>query len=334
MDFEALMRSIEERRFEPVYFFDGEEPFFIDVAMERLESLVVGEAERDFNQCILYGSETDLPRVLEEARRFPMMSDRVLVMVREAQHLRDFKALSSYLAHPQPTTVLVFAHKGKKLDGRTEIARQLKKEAVYYTSEPLRDYQLPAWIKSHATKLGLRIDDESVQKLADHLGTDLGRVDGELRKLSLVMPKGQVVDADLVERYVGISKEFNAFELTRALSNRDGAKAERIVRYAAANPKDLPLAMVIPLLYSYFSKILLLHQSNPSNPAQRAKALGVAPFALKEYELASKHFSIDRCIRAIRQLRTYDGRLKGAEGGATDESQLFRELIWKLRLGA
>jgi len=334
MDFEALMRSFDERSFKPVYFFDGEEPFLIDVLMDRLENGVLRPEERDFNLCILYGSETDTSRVLEEARRYPMMSERVLVLVREAQHLRDLKALSAYVSRPQTSTVLALAYKGKKLDGRTDLSRQLKKEAVYFTSEPLKEYQLPGWIKGHSLKGGLRIDDESAQKLADHLGNDLSRIDGELRKLRLVLPEGSRIDADAIERYVGISKEFNAFELTKALTNRDGAKLERILRYARANPKDLPLAMIIPLLFGYFSKILLLHNTDPGQQAARAKTLGVAPFALREYELAAKHFSPDRCLRAIKQLRNFDGRLKGVESGATAEGELLREMVWKLRLGA
>ncbi len=334
MDFEALMRSFEERTFKPIYFFDGEEPFLIDVLMDRIEAVAIRPEERDFNLCILYGSEVDTPRVLEEARRYPMMSERVVVLVREAQNLRDLKALSAYISNPQPSTVLAFGYKGKKLDGRTDIARQLKKEAVYFTSEPVRDYQLPGWIKSHTLKLGLRIDDESAQKLADHLGTDLSRIDGELRKLRLVLPEGSRIDAEAVERYVGISKEFNAFELTKALSNRDGAKLERILRYARANPKDMPLAMVIPLLFGYFSKILLLHQTDSGQGAARAKALGIAPFALREYETAAKHFTEVRCLKAIKQLRHFDGRLKGVESGATPEGELLREMVWKLRMGA
>lgn len=318
--------------FAPVYFLDGDESFFIDHILEELEEHVLSEEEKSFNQSILYGRDVDMMTVISEARRYPMMAERVLVIVREAQHMRktEIEKLEAYLENPNPTTVLAFGYKGKKLDGRMKVTKQLKKSSVYFTSKTLYDNQLPGWIESHAHSLNIRLDGMAVRMLSEYLGSDLGRIHSELKKLKVVVPEGHIADSHLVAEQVGIHKDFNVFELTKSLSIGDRKKVVQIALYAAANPKELNPVMVVSMLYTYFEKIIRLHGVTPELRGNAASVIGVHPVALREYQQAAQRYPVRESVQAMKLLFSYDKKIKGVDSGTTSTSEWLKELLLKL----
>lgn len=332
MTHDQIISDIDAGRFSPVYFLEGDESFFIDDILDRLEEKVVSEAEKSFNQSILYGKETQMADILSEAKRFPMMSERVLVLVREAQHLRksDLELLETYLDGPNPTTVLAFGYKGKKLDGRMKLSKTLKKSAVYFQSKKLYDNQLPAWIGAHAQRNGLRLDPQGIHIIAEYLGSDLGRIYSELEKLKIAAKDGQAIDGQQVAEQIGVHRDFNVFELTKALSRGDQKRVMQIAFYAAANPKELNPIMVVSILFTYFEKIIRLHSVAPEKRNQAASEIGVAPFLLQEYQEAARRFPLKASVAAMKLLLEYDRRLKGVNSGTTSSSEWLKELLLRL----
>jgi DNA polymerase-3 subunit delta len=329
-NFNNILKDLKQGKYAPVYFLFGEEPFYIDVLTKHIEHHALPEDQRSFNQVVLYGGETDMLTVIGEAKRYPMMADRVVVIVKEAQQIRDWEPLENYLDQPQQTTVLVFAHKHKKPDKRKKVFKKLSNASVFFESAKVRDYQIVDWIASHTKTKGFQATEKAILLLAESLGTDLGRIDSELNKLRLVVPAGEKLDEQVIEDNIGISKDYNNFELIKALAHKDFDKALRIQHYFAANPKDNPLVLTIGLLFGYFSKLLLAAQTEDKSPGGLAKALKVNPYVIKDYTVGLQHYNLKASVRVIGYLREYDLKSKGVGNSSTPPSELLRELLFKI----
>ncbi len=329
MTFEGIMSDLKAAKYKPLYFLMGEEPFFIDLITDYLAEHVLTAEERSFNQLVLYGRDTDMKMVVSSARRYPMMASRQVIIVREAQQLKNMEGLESYLTAIMPSTVLVFAYKYKKIDKRTKLAKLLAEKSVLLESDKLREDKVPAWIMGYLKERDYRADQKTATLLVDFLGNDLGKIGNELDKLMLVVPSGsKEITADLIEKNIGISKDYNTFELTRALAAGDLVKSGRIVRYFATNPKNNPFILTIASLFYYFAKVLLYHGLTDKSKENVARELGINPFFAGEYVQAANQFPLAKTRMIISWLREYDLKAKG--GSMASEGDLLRELVFKI----
>ena len=330
---QSILDEMKKGIYHPLYFLQGEEPFYIDQISDYAENHALQEGERGFNQLILYGKDCNMGQVMNQARRFPMMAMRQLVVVREAQEITDFnkdeaqKLLLNYAANPVESTILLFAYKYKKLDGRKELGKVLDKKAVLFTSEKVRDYQLNDWIGNFLRSSGIQAEAGVSQLLADHIGNDLSRIAGELEKVGSTMQEGQTLTRNLVLEKVGISREFNGFELQNALASRNMAKAIRITDYFVANPKAAPMIPNLAMLFNYFSKLLHIHENPGQRDDELAKNLGINPYIFKEYRSAAGRYNKNQVLHALHQIRLADGLSKGLDRGEKDDKALYRELL-------
>jgi DNA polymerase III subunit delta len=333
---EEVLKELKARKFAPIYFLQGDEPYFIDLISDYIEKNVVPEVERGFNQVVLYGKEASLGTILSHARKFPMMADRQLVLVKEAQNIPDLgkeegqKLLFSYLSNPLPSTVLVLAHKHKKLDGRSSLKKELEKKSVFVEAEKIKDWKLTDWIDSYFKELGHHIDTHAAQLLADSIGNNLEVLTNEVGKMLLNFSESTRFSVDHISKYVGIHKEYNNFELTKAIGTRDVHKANVIIHYFIQNPKNHPVIPIFSLLYSYFSKVVLLHKAGPLPESQLASMLGIHPYALKEYVLAARNYKLGKVIDVFKYLKEADLRFKGVDAGSMSEGEILRELVYKI----
>ncbi len=330
MTYEAIQKELDQKKYRPIYFLMGEEPYFIDKIIARIENEVLDESEKGFNQNVLYGKDVTVQDIVSEAKRFPMMSERQVVIVKEAQHVRNIDDLKSYAEQPQTSTVLVIAYKYKKLDKRKALAKELAKNHVLMESKRLYDNQVAEWVTKMIRDSGYKVSPKAVALLTEFVGSDLGRMNQEVEKLMLVVPKGGEVSADVIERNIGISKDFNNFELQKALGQGDIVKANKIVHYFAQNPKDNPLVMTISLVFSYFTKVMLVHTNVGKTQNEMASALKVNPYFLKDYVTAAKRYPLKKCLRIIGYIREADARSKGLGGGDISQEDILRELLFKI----
>lgn len=330
MTFDQINAELSKKQYRPIYFLMGEEAYFIDEIVGRLENEVLDEAEKGFNQSVLYGKDVAVNDIVGEAKRFPMMSDKQVVIVKEAQHVRGIEDLKAYAENPQPSTVLVLAYKYKKLDKRKGLAKVLAKDHVLFESKKLYDNQVAEWVARMIREAGLKISPKAVALLTEFVGSDLGRMKSEVDKLMLVVKPGEDISAEVIEKNIGISKDYNNFELQKALGDGDVLKANKIVRYFAQNPKDNPLVVTISMIFSYFTKIMLVHTAKDKSPQGLASALRVNPYFVKDYSAAAKRYSIGKCVRIIGYIREADGQSKGLGGGGISHEDILRELLFKV----
>lgn len=332
MTFEEIIRDIQAKRFQPVYFLHGEEPFFIDRVEAEIDAHALPETEKGFNQSVLYGKEIDHLTLLDYLRRYPMMSERQVVILREAQEMKSLSELASYVENPMPTTIFVVCHKHKKFDMRTKLGKVLQnKTTVLLESKKLYDNQVPDWISGYCKSKKLAVEPQAAALLAEYLGSDLSKIANELDKLSLNLPAGTAVNTAHVQEYVGISKDYNVFELQKAFAMRDLPKLARIREHFASNIRRNPLIVTISSLYAYFSKVYMLHALKGSSDAEMVKTLELrSDWFLKEYKAAALNYSSVQTARIISLLREYDLRSKGVDNDNTDEEELMKELFWKI----
>jgi len=329
MTFEDIIKELKAGKYKPVYFLMGEEPYFIDVITDYLIANALVETDKAFNQLVLYGRDTDMGDIVTSARRYPMMASRQLIVVKEAQHLRNLDGLESYLTTPLASTMLVFAYKYKKVDKRTKLARMLAEKSVFFDSDKMREDKVPAWISTHLASAGYQIETKAATLLVDFLGNDLGKMVNELEKLVLVLPQGsKQITSGLIEKNIGISKDFNNFELNRALVSRDIVKANRIIQYFANNQRSNPFVLTISSLFFYFTKVLLYHGIHDKSKENLARELGINPYFVTEYQQAARSFPLPKARQIISWLRQYDLNAKGAS--AASEGELLKELIYKI----
>ena len=335
MGHRQIIREVKAGKFSPIYVLHGEEPFFIEEIVNAIKENAVDEASKDFNETVLYGRDVELSEVLASARRFPMMAKRQLVLVKEAQDLKCWRRkdelvlLEAYAENPVGSTVLVLAYMNKKIDGRIKAVKTLSKNGVLFLSDKVRDYKLTQWIQGYAKEEGLDVEPKAVQMLADYLGNDLRKVCNEFTKLKLVMKSAMVTSED-IEKHIGISKEYNVFELQKALGRKDVEKATRIVNYFEANPKNNPIAMVAPILLSYFNRIFVYHGLMDTGQSAAAKAMSCSPYAVKEYASASRLYPPVKLAKIFGYLREADRKSKGQGNSTTSDGMLLRETVFKI----
>ncbi len=331
MDHVQILNDLKNKVYHPVYFLTGEETYYIDLISDYIENNVLDEAEKDFNQTILYGKESDVATIISEAKRYPMMANHNVVIIKEAQHLsREIDKLEAYLEQPTPTTLLVFCYKYKKIDGRKAIGKKLKKKSVYFETKKLYDNQIPEWITSYLKNKNYTITPQAALLIAEFLGADLGKVVNELEKLTINVPEGNEITPDTVEKNIGISKDFNNFELNKALGSKDILKANKIIYHFSKNEKDHPLVVTIGLMYSFFTNILKFHYTKDRSRNNVASVLRVSPFFVGEYETAAKNYNIKKSVKIIEYLRDYDLKSKGVNNTSISNSELLKELVFKI----
>ncbi len=350
-EFNDILLDLKRKLYKPVYFLHGEEPYFIDEISDYIEKNVLDEADKGFNQTIVYGKDSDLSSIIGIAKGFPMMGERQVIIVKEAQTLKEFarksaedggseekeskkdaakSPLAAYLENPQPSSILVFCHKYKKIDSRTSLAKLIAKQAVLFESKKMYDDKLPNWITSYLKDRKYSITPQAAALLAQHLGNDLSKIVNELGKLFVSLPEGTEIIPDHIQQNIGISKDFNVFELQDALAKKDVLRANRIVQYFAANPKDNPLVLTTASLYGYFHKILLYHFTPDKSRNAIAAALGVNPFFVSGYETAARNYNTGKLKSIISYLRECDVRSKGVDNVSTEDGELLKELVFKI----
>jgi DNA polymerase-3 subunit delta len=331
-----ILTDLKARRYSPVYFLQGEETYYIDLISDFIEQNVLTDAEKGFNQIILYGKDVTMAAVLTNARRFPMMAERQVVIVKEAQDIQDLnkdigsKLLLDYLSKQVPSTVLVFCHKNKNLDKRRELGKKIEKLATTLTTKKSYDNQLPDFVNEYVSEKKVSMEDKAVLALCEFVGNDLHRLANEIDKLIISLAKGESISLEQVMNQVGVSKEYNIFELQRAILTKDPLLSNKIVNYFESNTRKNPIIPVVAFLYSFFSKLLAASQAQDKSDKGLVSELKVSPYAARDYTLALRQYSQQKIMDNISSLRDADLKLKGVNTGSSDEGQIFRELIWRL----
>lgn len=309
----------------------GEEAYYIDKVSDYIEDNVLDEAEKGFNQMVLYGRDVTIDDIVSNAKRYPMMAERQVVIVKEAQDLsRTIEKLAAYVANPQPSTVLVVNYKYKKLDKRKALYKAIKKVGVVFESKKMYENQVSDWIRRVLAGQNYNISPKASQMLVEFLGTDLGKIDNELNKLKIVLPEGTQITPDHIEENIGISKDYNNFELRKAVGQRNAVKAHQIAKYFGENPKDNPIVVTVALLFNFFSQLLYLHGMTDKNPRSVASALKVNPYFVNEYIDASRNYPMKKVSYVIGVLREFDVKSKGVGANAIPQSDLLKELLVKI----
>ena len=337
MNFDDILRDIKAGKFSPIYFLHGEEPYFIDRIEEAVDRHALSEGEKGFNQTVLYGKDVDHLTLLDYLRRYPMMSERQVVILREAQEMKSLGELAGYFEKPMPSTVFVVCHKHKKYDMRTKLGKVLASKALVFESKKLYDNQVPDWIAAFCRAKKRSIEMPAAELIAEYLGADLAKVANELDKLALNLPAETTITANHVQEYIGISKDYNVFELQRAFALRDLAKIARIQQYFAANIRKNPLIVTIASLHAYFTKVYMLHFLQTAGDAEMSKALDLrSDFFLKEYKLAARNYPLQQTEYILHVLREYDLRAKGVDTDTTNtgDEELMKEMFFKILHGA
>lgn len=331
MSYLEIRKALQQKQYHPVYFLHGAEPYFIDAVADYIEQNVLSEAERAFNLTILYGKDTDHLAVLDSARRYPVMAERQVVIIKEAQEMKSLPELAAYVEKPLATTLLVICHKYKSLNMNTKFGRLLKEKAQVLEAKPLYDNQIADWIQSYLKGQKRSISTAAAELLGEYLGTELSKIVNELEKLILNLPEGQEISAKDIEENIGISKDYNVFELQKALGTKNILQANRIVQYFAANPRKNPLPVVIGSLYNFFSKLYMLHfvKNLPEKEVLEALQLRSA-FFMRDYRAALPHFPPAKTEQVIALLREYDLKSKGVNYAGADDGELLKELVWRI----
>ncbi len=330
-DVKQLVTDIKNRKLKPIYFLMGEEPYYIDKISDFIETTVLTEEEKGFNQTVLYGRDVVIEDVVGAAKRYPMMSEYQVIVVKEAQDLsRTIEKLADYANNPQPTTVLVVNYKYKKIDKRKALYKAIKKMGVVYESKKLYENQVVDWIRRVLSSKKYTITPKAAQMLVEFLGTDLSKINNELEKLQIILPNGSQITPEIIEENIGISKDFNNFELRKAVGSKDFLKAHQIVHYFADNPKDNPMVVTVSLLFSFFSQLLHLHGLNDKSPRSVASALKINPYFVDEYITAAKNYPMRKVSEVVAILHEFDVKSKGVGSNASSEGQLLREMLVRI----
>lgn len=332
MSFELIKEDIRNRRFKPVYLLMGEEPYYIDELTEMFINSVMPEEERAFNQTILYGKDTDAGQLINLARSFPMMSEHQLIVLKEAQNLDKIEQLELYVKNPLPSTILVLNYKNGTLDKRKKLYAEISKNGQIFQSDKIPEYKIPAFINEYLREKGLKIDQKSAQMLTDYLGNDLSKITNEIDKLRIFMPQGQTqITAELIEQNIGISKDFNNFELLKALVDKNIYKVNQIADYFEKNPKNNPMIMTMSVLFNFFSNLMICYWAKDKSDKGLAAELGLrSPYQGRDYAQAIRNYNAFKCMEIISLLRTYDAKSKGVDNVSVPDGELLKELLFKI----
>jgi DNA polymerase-3 subunit delta len=332
LSFHEIKGNIQLKKFMPVYLFQGEEPYFIDRLTDGLIENVLDDSERDFNQTIVYGLDTDAATIINACRRYPMMSERQLVVVKEAQHLKNIDDLIHYVLHPLSSTVLVINYKYGKLDGRKKLGTEIAKIGIIYESKKMYENQIPSFITSYVQDKQMTVDLKAAQLLTDYLGNDLSKLTNELDKLGIVLPANQRrITPEIIENNIGISKDFNNFELQKAIAAKDILKANRIALYFEQNPKNNPMVVTLTVLFNFFTNLMICQYQADQSPGNLKNVLGFRfDLQITDYIAALRNFKPLKTMNNISLIREYDAKGKGVNNSSTSDGQLLIELIYKL----
>ncbi|MET3503033.1 DNA polymerase-3 subunit delta [Mucilaginibacter rubeus] len=333
-----ILKDLKNRKFNPLYLLHGEEPYFIDLVSNYIEHHLLPEHERGFNQTVVYGKDTDIMTVLNAAKRYPMMADYQVVLVKEAQDMKwgkdddnkkSIDPVLSYLENPLPSTILVFCYKYGKFDKRKKTYKAIEKNGLIFESATLYDNKVPAWVEGYVSEKGYKMNQQGSAMIAEYLGNDLAKIANELEKLMLNVSAGQEITLKHIQDNIGISKEYNVFELQTALTKKDVYKVNQIINYFEANPKSNPIVLVLGNLNNFFSKVLVYHYVKDKTPQNLAREMGVNPYFIKDYEQAARNYPLGKIFQVISYLREYDLKSKGVESNAP-HGELMKELMFKI----
>jgi DNA polymerase-3 subunit delta len=327
---EQIIRDWKRKIYKPVYWLEGEEEYFINEVMDFAEHQILPEEEKSFNLAIFYGKDADWTSVVNACRRYPMFAERQVVLLKEAQQMRDIAKLEPYIMQPLGSTIFVVSYKDKKVDGRSKLAKILKEKGELLSTKKMYDNQLPEWVTELLQSRGLTIQQKALALLIDHIGNDLMRIKSEVEKIQINLGNRKMIDEDDVEKYVGISKEYNAFELQIALAKKDLANSLRIIQYFESNPKAAPIQLVLPTLYSFFSKVYMIFGIPGPDEKTTASVLGVSPFFVKDYLIAAKNYGFAGTENALLLLHQYNLKSVGVGSVHVEEGSLLKELVAKL----
>lgn len=326
-----LVKDIQNGNIKPIYFLMGEEPYFIDKVSEYIEKSVLSEEEKGFNQMVLYGRDVSIDEIVANAKRFPMMAERQVVIIKEAQDLsRNIEKLVSYTENPQPSTVLVLNYKYKKIDKRKALYKSIQKTGVVFESKKLYENQVADWIRRILSSKSYSITPKASQMLVEFLGTDLSKIQNELDKLMLVVKKESQITPEIIEENIGISKDFNNFELRKAIGDKNVVKAHQIINYFADNPKDNPMVVTISLLYNFFAQLLHYHGLNDKSPRAVAASLRINPYFVSEYTNAARNYPMKKVSKVISILHEFDVKGKGVGANALPQRDLLKEMVARI----
>lgn len=325
---EKIIADIKNRKLKPIYFLMGDEPYYIDLIADCIDKTVLTEDEKGFNQVVLYGRDTTVEDVVANAKRYPMMAEYQVVIVKEAQELsRNIDKLEAYAENPQPTTVLVFCYKYKTLDKRKKVTKNIEKNGVLFESKKLYENQVGNWITQTLIASGYKIEPKASAMLVEFLGTDLSKISNELDKLKIILPQGTLITAEHIEKNIGISKDYNVFEFRSALGEKNILKANRIAQYFAQNPKDNPITLITSQVFAFYLQLLQYHGLSDKSPANVAKVLKVNPYFVKDYETAARNYPMKKVSAIVAALREIDLKSKGVGANALPPNELLKEML-------
>ncbi len=332
MSVEKILSSWKKKNFKPVYWLEGEEEFYIDKLIDYAEHNILPESEAAFNLTVFYGKDADWAALINACRRYPMFAERQVVILKEAQQMRDIDKLEAYIENPLSSTVLVVSYKEKKVDGRSKLAKLLKDKdkAEVFTTKKMYDNQLPEWINELVENKGFSISQKAVMLLAEHIGNDLSRINNEVEKVLVNLAERKSINEDDIEKYVGVSKEYNVFELQDALTKKNLSKAIRIIQYFESNPKAAPIQLILPALYNFFSKTYMLFGQSSNDEKAMAAAIGVNPFFIKDYKAAANNYKYEGVESILLLLHEYNLKSVGVNSINTEDGSLLKEMVLKM----
>ena len=327
-----ILKELRSKHYRPIYYLMGEESYYIDLISDYIMENVLTETEKEFNLTVVYGADVDIATIINAAKRYPMMSEYQVVIVKEAQAVRNMDELSYYLQKPLNSTILVICHKHGVLDRRKKLAAEIEKKGILFESKKIKETQLPLFITSYMKRKGIDIDPKATVMLADFVGNDLNRLTGELEKLIITLSKGLTrITPEQIEKNIGISKDYNNFELRNALVEKDVLKANRIVKYFEENPKTNPIQMTLSLLFGFFSNLMLAYYAPEKSEQGIASFLGLkSPWQSREYINAMRRYSGVKTIQIIGEIRYADARSKGVNNPSLSDGKILQELIFKI----
>ena len=330
MSVEKILQDWKKLQFKPVYWLEGEENYYIDQLVEYAETRILSEQEAGFNLTVFYGKDADWTAVINSCRRYPMFAERQVVILKEAQQMRDIDKLEAYIEKPLVSTIFVVAYKEKKVDGRSRLARLLKEKAELFTTKKLYDNQLPDWTSGLIHAKGYEITQKALLLLVDHIGNDLSRINNEVDKLLVNLADRKRITEDDIERYVGVSKEYNVFELQDAFAKKDKVKAIRIIQYFEGNPKAGPIQLILPSIYNFFSKVYMIFGQPARDEKGIAAAIGVNPFFVKDYLAAMRNYNYEGIESGLLLLHAYNLKSVGVGSAGVEDAALLKELVAKI----
>jgi DNA polymerase-3 subunit delta len=330
----TILSDWKKNVYKPLYWLEGEEEFYIDEVMEFAEKKILTPGDAEFNLSIFYGKDANWVDILNACRRYPMFAERQVVLLKEAQQMRDLDKLEGYVEKPLASTVLVVSYKGKTLDGRSRISKLVKKHGEVFLSKKIYDNQLPSWTSGYLQSKGYQITPRALTLLVDHIGNDLNRISNEIEKLSINLVTEKNITEDDIEKYIGVSKEYNIFELQHAISNKDLSKGIRIIQYFEANPKSAPIQLVLPSLYNYFAKILSIYQMNDKSEKALRPIFYNNPFLVQQAIDTLLNYSFAEAEQAIILLHEYNLKSVGIKNSGTSGASLMKELVYKIIKGS